>query len=208
MQAFILISRYDCQVSTLIEACFFPLDGVVFFPSTTLPLNIFEPRYLAMTQEIFKQGLPLVLSDIDPTEPGAWEPTQPLIAGMGQVHLFEQRSDGTQVILVRGVSRVRLVTITQEKPFIRCQVDPLTDADDVQHGNLFFLNRLRSGLHDWAQQTLPDAESRGAFEEGLQDPKRLVEMFAHYKLADVDVRQQLLETTELNARVELLRRVL
>ncbi len=195
-------------MATLIEASFFPLEGVVFFPTATLPLNIFEPRYLAMTDQNLQHGLPLVVSDLDPTEPGSWKDSQPLIAGMGTVHLFEQRDDGTRVILVQGTTRVRLVSILHEKPFIRCQVEPLDTETTLLDSNRFFLQRLRQGLMKWAEETLPDGESRTAFEQGLEFPQKVIELYGHYRIPDVDIRQQLLETGNLNTRLEILRQTL
>jgi len=195
-------------VASLIESCFFPLEGVVFFPSATLPLNIFEPRYLSMTDHLFQHGMPLVLSDLDPTDPESWSPGKSLIAGMGAVHLFEQRQDGTRVILVRGTSRVRLVSVLEDKPFIRCQVEPLLDETELHPGNLFFLQRLKQGLNHWAEETLPDPESRQAFQGGLENPQKVVELYSHYRVQDVDVRQQILELADINRRIDLLRRVL
>jgi Lon protease-like protein len=195
-------------VGSTIEACFFPLEGVVFFPSATLPLNIFEPRYLSMTDHLLERGLPLVLSDLDPTEPGAWSPGKSLIAGMGAAHLFEQRPDGTKVILVRGTHRVRLVSVLQENPFIRCQVEPLVDEAVLNAGNIFFLQRLKQGLAQWAEETLPDAESKQAFQAGLENAPKVVELYSHYRVQDVDIRQQILELSDINHRIDLLRRVL
>jgi len=195
-------------VGSTIEACFFPLEGVVFFPSATLPLNIFEPRYLSMTDHLLERSMPLVLSDLDPTEPGAWSPGKSLIAGMGAVHLFEQRPDGTKVILVRGTHRVRLVSVLQEKPFIRCQVEPLVDEVVLNAGNIFFLQRLKQGLAQWAEETLPDAESKQAFQAGLENAPKVVELYSHYRVQDVDIRQQILEISDINRRIDLLRRVL
>jgi hypothetical protein len=74
--------------------------------------------------------------------------------------------------------------------------------------NLFFLRRLRKSLEEWAEQTLPDRPSRLAFLEGLEAPTKLIETYAHYKILDTDIRQQLLETHSPDARVELLRRVI
>ena len=161
-----------------------------------------------MTDYALNRQVPLVLSDLDPTEEGVWGPTRPLVAGMGSVHLFEQRADGTRVVLVRGTSRVRLVSILQQDPFLLCQVEPLQDERSLDEGNQFFLQRLRQGLKQWAEETLPDADSRLAFQAGLDDPFRLVELYSHYRIQDTDIRQQILESGDLNTRVALLRRVL
>lgn len=198
----------DQTAQITLQANFFPLEGIVFFPTSTLPLNIFEPRYLSMIQDCLKHGRPLAISDFDPADQDTPNP----IVGLGLVSVFEERSDGTMVILVRGAHRGRVISMEQERPFYRCKVELLPEVSAIEDGNRFFLRRLEQGLREWAEQTLPDRASREAFLEGLGDgpdsPKRLIETFAHYKLPDVDVRQQLLETSSLDGRVELLRRVL
>lgn len=198
----------DQTARITLQANFFPLEGIVFFPSSTLPLNIFEPRYLSMIQDCLKHGTLLAISDLDPADSATVEP----IVGLGLVSVFEERSDGTLVILVRGAHRGRVVSMEQHKPFYRCKVELLAEDSELEEKNRFFLKRLEQGLRDWAEQTLPDRASRDAFLDGLRDgrdsPRRLIETFAHYKLPDVDIRQQLLETSSLDARVELLRRVL
>jgi len=186
-------------LGTTVEANLFPLEGVVFFPTATLPLNIFEPRYLLMTEDCLAQNRALAISEFE--DEGS-------IVGLGQTSVFERRPDGTMVILVKGSHRARILAITQTGPFIRCTLELLEESDLIAESNLFFLQRLKKSLHEWANQTLPDAGSREAFMNACEDPKRLIETFAHYKLADADIRQQLLETTSLDARVELLRRVI
>ena len=34
----------------------FPLSGIIFFPKTNLPLNIFEPRYLSLVEDSFNSN--------------------------------------------------------------------------------------------------------------------------------------------------------
>ena len=192
--------RYDKDVNQTVEASVFPIEGVVFFPSLTLPLNIFEPRYILMVNDCLESGRPLAVTDLDPA-PGA-------VVGMGDVQLFEKRTDGTLVILVRGTHRARITRIMQNQPYFRADVEQLEESSTLEQSNRFLLQRLRSGLDEWAAQTLPDAASRQAFLEGLEDPRRLVETYAHFKILDADIRQELLEADSLDARVELLRRVI
>ncbi len=182
-----------------LEANLFPLEGVVFFPTSTLPLNIFEPRYLLMTQDCLDHDRLLAISEFE--EEGS-------IVGVGRVSIFEKRSDGTMVILVKGVCRAKVLAISQTAPFIRCTLEKIDESESIQDSNQFFLQRLKKSLEDWAAQTLPDEGSRRAFMEAIEEPHRLIETFAHYKIPDADSRQQILETTGLDERVELLRRMI
>ena len=43
-----------------------PLDEMVFFPTSTVPLNIFEPRYMEMVEDSLKDGTPIALPFVDP----------------------------------------------------------------------------------------------------------------------------------------------
>ena len=183
----------------------FPLEGIVFFPTLTLPLNIFEPRYISMVNDCLEHNRPLAVTDIDPTASGS---ESEIIVGLGQVNLYEKRPDGTMVILVRGTHRARVLQVQSDSPYIRCELEVLGEDENLQEVNLFFLNRLRGSLRDWADQTLPDRPSRIAFLEGLEAPRKLLETYAHYRIADADVRQEILETQSLDRRVELLRQTL
>lgn len=182
-----------------LEANLFPLEGVVFFPTSTLPLNIFEPRYLLMTQDCLDHDRLLAISEFE--EEGS-------IVGVGRTSVFEKRSDGTMVILVKGGCRAKILAITQTSPYLRCTLQRIEESEAILDSNQFFLQRLKKGLQDWATQTLPDEGSRQAFMEALDDPRRLLETYAHYKIPDADSRQQVLETTALDDRVELLRRMI
>ncbi|MFN7685217.1 MAG: LON peptidase substrate-binding domain-containing protein [Oligoflexia bacterium] len=187
-----------------LTAAIFPIEGVVFFPSLTLPLNIFEPRYLLMINDCLETGRPLAVTDLEPA-PG-------VVAGVGQVQLFEKRSDGTLVILVRGLHRARILRIEQQTPYFTGILSPLEEATTVADEHRFFLQRLKSGMLEWADQALADADSRQAFMQGLTEgpdaTRRLIETYAHFKISDCDVRQQLLETDTLESRLELLRRLI
>jgi Lon protease-like protein len=187
-------------VSYSFQTAIFPLEGVVFFPSLTLPLNIFEPRYILMVNDCIEKGRLLAVGDPDPAT-GA-------LYGVGTVQLYEKRADGTMVILVRGSTRARVKSLSQDNPYWIGELEPLLEPTLVADEHRFFLQRLTAGLEEWAKETLPDALSRSAFLEGLKNPRVLIETYAHFKIGDADIRQSLLESESLDSRVELLRRVI
>jgi len=98
----------------------FPLSGVLLLPRGRLPLNIFEPRYLAMTRDAL--GGERLIGMIQPSEPqddnrgdGGLNPPVYPIGCAGRVTQFSETDDGRFLITLTGVSRFR---IREELPLL------------------------------------------------------------------------------------------
>ena len=88
----------------------FPLTGVLLLPRGRLPLNIFEPRYLAMTRDAL--GGERYIGMIQPSgEPslGDLNPSVYPIGCAGRITQFSETDDGRYLITLTGVSRFRIV---------------------------------------------------------------------------------------------------
>ena len=92
----------------------FPLTGALLLPDGRLPLNIFEPRYLAMVQDSLGAGR--LIGMIQPSENGAEstddEPALFEIGCAGRISSFEETDDGRLLITLTGVSRFRVARET------------------------------------------------------------------------------------------------
>jgi uncharacterized protein len=84
----------------------FPLPGVLLLPHGRLPLNIFEPRYLAMTEDALGTTDRLI-GMIQPTEPE--QPNRPpalyAVGCAGRITAFSETDDGRYLITLAGVCR-------------------------------------------------------------------------------------------------------
>lgn len=90
----------------------FPLGGALLLPRGTLPLNIFEPRYLNMVDDALAGDR--LIGMIQPA--GGGEPGRPAIANIGcagRITSFAETEDGRYLITLTGVSRF---LVTQELP--------------------------------------------------------------------------------------------
>ena len=91
----------------------FPLRGAILLPGSTLPLNIFEPRYLEMIDDVMSGAR--MLGIIQPT--GSDDDESPLgkdvplrrIGGAGRVTSYQELDDGRLAIAVTGISRFEIV---------------------------------------------------------------------------------------------------
>ncbi|MBP2228208.1 LON peptidase substrate-binding domain-containing protein [Azospirillum agricola] len=83
----------------------FPLAGVLLLPRARLPLNIFEPRYLAMVEDAL--GGDRMIGMIQPTDPACRE-RDPAVYGTGcagRITSFSEAEGGRFLITLTGVSR-------------------------------------------------------------------------------------------------------
>src|ERR1700752_4859644 len=93
----------------------FPLPGVLLPPRGRLPLNIFEPRYLAMTRDALAGER--LIGMVQPSEPGGADPNPPVYptGGAGRITSFAETEDGRFLITLTGNSRFR---IDEELPLL------------------------------------------------------------------------------------------
>ncbi len=99
------------------EFAIFPLPGALLLPHGRLPLNIFEPRYLALVDDALGQGR--MFGMIQPNAHAPRSPNGPSlyqIGCLGRLSQFAETDDGRYLITLTGVSRFR---VTDELPIRR-----------------------------------------------------------------------------------------
>ncbi|HLF58576.1 MAG TPA: LON peptidase substrate-binding domain-containing protein [Alphaproteobacteria bacterium] len=96
------------------EIPIFPLTGVLLLPHGRLPLNIFEPRYLAMVEDAIKGAR--VIGMVQPQEADSEarvaEPEVYRVGCAGRITMFRETSDGRYEIVLDGVSRFEIARET------------------------------------------------------------------------------------------------
>jgi uncharacterized protein len=98
----------------------FPLSGALLLPRTRLPLNIFEPRYLAMFDDCMKTSERLI-GMIQPLENGR---RMQQIGCAGRMTSFTETEDGRYLVTLGGVCRFRLgAEVEGFSPYRRFGVD-------------------------------------------------------------------------------------
>ncbi|MFN4275493.1 MAG: LON peptidase substrate-binding domain-containing protein [Ferrovibrio sp.] len=111
----------------------FPLTGVLLLPRGLLPLNIFEPRYLAMTRDAINGSR--LIGMIQPTEPEARHKRQDVyrIGCVGQIVSAAETDDGRILITLRGLCRFGIAHELEDAGTLYRQVQADYDAfaDDL-----------------------------------------------------------------------------
>ena len=103
----------------------FPLQGVVMFPNTYLPLNIFEPRYLKMIDHTISNEHRLI-GMIQPQNSNANDEKSIFykVGCAGKIIKFEETDDNRYLITLKGLSRFNLVSEkTNDKNFREANIN-------------------------------------------------------------------------------------
>jgi Lon protease-like protein len=130
----------------------FPLTGVLLLPRGKLPLNIFEPRYLAMTDDALAGNRMIgIIQPSDPLSRASVPPVYP-IGCAGRITSFSETEDGRYLITLTGVSRFE---IAREMPIQRgyrrvaASWERFVDDRDEPGPALFDRTRLVEGLRSY-----------------------------------------------------------
>ena len=92
------------------EIAIFPLPGALLLPGGRLPLNIFEPRYLAMTFDSLANGRMVGMIQGDPSRPRRPDGGSQIygVGCLGRISSFAETEDGRLLITLTGVARFRV----------------------------------------------------------------------------------------------------
>ena len=113
------------------EIPIFPLSNFIIFPGMTVPLNIFEPRYIQMVDDSIKTNRTIGM--IQPKRTGDLKkPDLYNIGCSGKITSFNETEDGRYLIVLNGINRFKIANeITTEKPYRVCKVNYEAFSDDL-----------------------------------------------------------------------------
>ena len=104
----------------------FPLPGALLLPRGQMPLNIFEPRYLAMVDDSFRDGHRLIgMIQPDVTHsPDEEKPVLFRVGCVGRITQLAESGDGRYILELTGVARFKVVEeLSVQTPYRQCKVD-------------------------------------------------------------------------------------
>lgn len=179
----------------------FPLPNVVFFPKTMLPLHIFEMRYRAMVADAL--GGDKLLGMVLLKE--GWErdyygnPEVYEIGCVGEVERVEKLKDGKYNLLLRGISKVRIEKLIENRPYRIGEVRLLEDivALDAKEKKAQLVDLYKNFIKEVSEQEISglDALSFLSYEA-------LVNNIASVLSVSVYQKQELLELNRVEQRYD------
>ncbi len=182
----------------------FPLPGALLLPRSRLPLHLFEPRYLAMLDDVLKTSSRLI-GMVQPYEAADGGNRLHAIGCAGKVTAFSETEDGRYMITMAGASRFRVIEEVEGfAPYRRCKVawqgfeNDLGPAEkDPEFDRPVFMDALGRYLTEAGLST--DWESLGEAEDEL-----LINSLSMLCPFEPEDKQALLEAPSLTTRRETL----
>ena len=188
----------------------FPLSNFIIFPNTSVPLNIFEPRYLQMVDDCMKGNR--LIGIVQPKKTGELKkPNLYQIGCVGKITSFNETEDGRYLIILNGICRYKIIDELNNDKFYRefnVSFEDYTDdlkeikKEEIKFSDLrFIFNNLKNlfkkkgYLINWK-----DIEK-----QNLDQTINTLSMASPFSLEE---KQILLETNSLSERFKKLEEIL
>ncbi len=184
------------------------LPDVAFFPQALMPLHIFEERYRLMLRNVLRSHRIFAVTGLHPASDPSEERGQ-RIATAGIVRACNQNTDGTSNLLLQGLVRVECESIVREDPYRIIRVQPLAStAGAAEAENRKLRRRVERLLALKRQLGSPVPPGFTEFLRTVDDAESFVDLAAFTLCDSTSLKQKLLETLDVNARLQLYGRAL
>ena len=114
----------------------FPLSNFIIFPNTTVPLNIFEPRYIDMVNDSMKSNklLGMIQPKISKGNDDEYKPELHQIGCMGKIKSFKETDDSRYIIELKGIIRFKIINeVKTNKKYRECEVNFNDYYEDLEN---------------------------------------------------------------------------
>jgi len=102
----------------------FPLSNFIIFPKTTVPLNIFEPRYIDMINDSMKSNKLIGMIQPKKINDDLTPPTLHDVGCLGKITSFKEAEDGRYLVELKGLIRFKVIReIESDKKYRQYEVD-------------------------------------------------------------------------------------
>ena len=186
----------------------FPLSNFIFFPQTTVPLNIFEPRYIQMVDDAMKADR--IIGMVQPKKTNQTIPILYNVGCAGKITSFNETEDGRYLIVLDGISRFKILEeLNNDKLYRECKVnfdkfsnDINNQKEEIKFSDLELIFKNLKSLFNKQGYTINWKElEKRSFDQTINT----LSMASPFSLEE---KQVLLETINLNERKQKLEEIL
>ena len=187
----------------------FPLSNFIMLPGTTVPLNIFEPRYLQMVNDSMKKHR--MIGMIQPKKTGILKKPDLYDVGcIGKITSFNETEDGRILIILNGICRFKINSeIKSNKLYRECVVQYKNFSNDISQKsnevNFSDLNIIMENMKKFFKKQGYIVNLRDLEKKDLSQTLNDLSMASPFSLEE---KQILLESFDINVRKEKMEQIL
>ena len=186
----------------------FPLSNFIFFPQTTVPLNIFEPRYIQMVDDAMKADR--IIGMVQPKKTNQTIPILYNVGCAGKITSFNETEDGRYLIVLDGISRFKILEeLNNDKLYRECKVnfdkfsnDMNNQKEEIKFSDLELIFKNLKSLFNKQGYAINWKELE---KQSLDQTINTLSMASPFSLEE---KQVLLETANLKERKKKLEEIL
>ncbi|XXT15162.1 endopeptidase La [Sorangium sp. So ce429] len=187
-----------------------PIRNAVLFPGAVAPFDVGREKSVALVEDVDNLPGPVIaiFAQRDPStdDPGA-EDLYPMGCA-ARVLKALKHSSGNYSLILQGLTRIRLDTVTAHTPYLRAKIRRMDESatEDVE------AEALAMSLRDIAKQVIqlmPELpREAGSLIDSIQAPGALADLVAANLDAPVEEKAQLIETIDVKERIRKVLRLL
>jgi ATP-dependent Lon protease len=192
------------------ELAVLPIRNAVLFPGAVAPFDVGREKSVALVEDVHNLDSPVIaiFAQRDPaTDDPAADDLYP-VGCAARVLKALKHSSGNYSLILQGLTRIRLDSVTQSNPYMRAKVTRVEapTSEDVE------AEALAMSLRDVAKQVIqlmPELpREAGSLIDSIQAPGALADLVAANLDAPVEEKAQLIETVEVKERIRKVLRLL
>src|SRR3954452_9985682 len=192
------------------ELAVLPIRNAVLFPGAVAPFDVGREKSVALVEDVHNLDSP-VIAIFAQREPATDDPAADDLYPVGcaaRVLKALKHSSGNYSLILQGLTRIRLETITQTGPYLRAKIKRIESVatEDVE------AEALAMSLRDIAKQVIqlmPELpREAGSLIDSIQAPGALADLVAANLDAPVEEKAQLIETIDVKDRIRKVLRLL
>ena len=186
----------------------FPLSNFIIFPNTSVPLIIFEPRYIEMINDSMKTNR--IIGMIQPKKKKKNIPELYSVGCAGKITSFNETDDGRYLIVINGISRFKILKeINNNKPYRECEIsfDEYIEDTKENYNEIKFtdLELIFKNLKSFFKKKGYIINWKDLEKQSLDQTINTLAMASPFSLEE---KQVLLETLSINNRKMELEKIL
>ena len=188
----------------------FPLSNFIIFPKTTVPLNIFEPRYIDMVNDSMKSNKLIGMIQPKTSYNNIKEPELHNVGCLGKITSFRETEDGRFLIELKGILRFEKINeVNNEKKYRSLEINYENFYLDLENNN----EELKFGDLELIFKDLKSLFEKKGFiinwkaleKQSLDETINALAMASPFSLEE---KQMLLETKTLDIRKDKISEIL
>ena len=188
----------------------FPLSNFIFFPKTSIPLNIFEPRYLQMINDSIKKDQIIGMIQPKKINKKLKKPEIYSIGCAGKITNFKETNDKRIELVLNGISRFKVLEeLSNDKLYRECNVNFEIFKDDLsereQKINFQDLEFLFKDLKTFLQRKNYILDWQELKNQNLH---QIINTFCMISPISLEEKQMLLESESLEDRKNKLKKII